>query len=1091
MKGREIFRFEISYQLRQPTFWLLFSGLLAFAGVANVAALSSGETQPNAPAMIAFVSVFGNLVWLLTAGVIAGNAAARDRQTRMQALVFTSPLSRLGYLGGRFLAAFSLNGLLVMAIPLGLLLTYYIPIFGLTKDELGPFRLAAYLNAYGIVALPSVFAATALQFTLAVLSGRSVAAYLASLIIFIVSQFISTTLGHGFHSWETAKILDLIGFTSVARSLEAWSVEEQNRRLLSLSGALLANRILWTGFALLSLAMAWLRFRFRHHSTGSSFSFFRKARKEGNQPAPTPEVSLQTGMHGTTTAFKPADRWRQVRSIALASFRSVAGSKLWWGLLAVFMLIVVLFAPEFMEFNGVPIIPRTSRMIAFLTSSLQDIRTPLVIIPLLIIFYSGELVWREREDGIHPITDAAPLTEWVLTLGKLLGLALAIALWMLVLMLTGILTQAGLQFHDFQLHLYLAGLFGLQFPTYLLFAVLAISLHALVNHKYLAYLVLVSILGIMAFAPQLGIGHKLLLYGSDTGWSYSDISGFEPHVWPWLWFKVYSLAWAVLLVVAARLAWVRSAETQFKKRWTLAKQRWGRSSTKVFISGLLVLLLSGGVIFYNTNVLNDYATATDQQEWRAAYEKKYGPFAAVPKPALNSIKLNVELYPHQKRADIAGEYHLVNRAQVPIREIHLNLASEVVTDSLSFDRAAERRVRDEKFRYRIYTLEKPLLPGDSLQLSFRLRFDSRGFSNRGANPAVLSNGTYFTNYDWLPQVGYGWYNELNDKGARKKYGLTTRPFRPSVYDEEARYFVREEQLSIETLIGTDDDQLAVAPGVFQGSWTAKGRKYFHYATRGPVKNGFAIYSADYSLHEETWGSPGQEVAIQIFHHPGHDRNLKRMTRSIKAALDYYTQNYGPYPYSYLRFVERPGSGYGLHAEAGIINYEEGFALLDPREQGLDLVFYVVAHEVAHQWSGAAQLIPAHAEGAIVLSESFACYSGLKVLEKEYGRGQVDKLLALWREAYEVPRVQDSIPLIRATGPFQGYRTGPIALLELSRNIGDTRLNAAFRALIQRHAKQGPPLPTTLELYDDLQAVTPDSLQHLLYRLFKTSTGEEA
>ena len=46
-----------------------------------------------------------------------------------------------------------------------------------------------------------------------------------------------------------------------------------------------------------------------------------------------------------------------------------------------------------------------------------------MIIPLLIVLYAGELVWREREAGLGEIVDAAPVPEWVLFLGKFLGLA--------------------------------------------------------------------------------------------------------------------------------------------------------------------------------------------------------------------------------------------------------------------------------------------------------------------------------------------------------------------------------------------------------------------------------------------------------------------------------------------------------------------------------------------------------------------------------------------------------------------------------------------------------------------------------------------
>ncbi len=52
---------------------------------------------------------------------------------------------RADYLGGRFLAAFVLNALILLAVPAGILLAVHSP--GVEAEILGPFRPAAYLTA--------------------------------------------------------------------------------------------------------------------------------------------------------------------------------------------------------------------------------------------------------------------------------------------------------------------------------------------------------------------------------------------------------------------------------------------------------------------------------------------------------------------------------------------------------------------------------------------------------------------------------------------------------------------------------------------------------------------------------------------------------------------------------------------------------------------------------------------------------------------------------------------------------------------------------------------------------------------------------
>ena len=126
-------------------------------------------------------------------------------------------------------------------------------------------------------------------------------------------------------------------------------------------------------------------------------------------------------------------------------------------------------------------------------------------------------------------------------------------------------------------------------------------------------------------------------------------------------------------------------------------------------------------------------------------------------------------------------------------------------------------------------------------------------------------------------------------------------------------------------MGTDADQVAVAPGALRRTWTEGGRRYFHYATDAPIGNEYAFFSADYAVHEGQWN----DVAIQIFHHPEHTAHLDRMMRSVQASLDYYTEQFGPYPYRHLSIVEHPGApGTGMHAEASMIYARGGLLPLD-------------------------------------------------------------------------------------------------------------------------------------------------------------------
>lgn len=471
--------------------------------------------------------------------------------------------------------------------------------------------------------------------------------------------------------------------------------------------------------------------------------------------------------------------------------------------------------------------------------------------------------------------------------------------------------------------------------------------------------------------------------------------------------------------------------------------------------------------------------------WRAEYERRYAQYKGIRQPELTGANLRVEIYPHRREAEIHGTFHLANTSPDAIDSVHLATKPAVNTVALRFDPPAKNVLSDEEFGHRIYALETPLRPGESLQLDFEVRFKPRGFPNRGMDASVVANGTYFTSDEWLPAIGYQADRELRRAGDRRKYRLAARPETPALGDVEAQSGRgRPARIAFEAIVGTGERQVAVAPGRLRRTWTQGGRRYFHYATDAPIRNHYAFFSAAYAVREGRW----KDTSIGIFHHPAHAWNVDRMIRSTQASLDYYTQQFGRYPHGQIRFVEQPGDGVSVHAAPVNISYEEGFSLLnpgaDPRD--IDLPFAVVAHEVAHQWWGAT-LTPAPVEGAALLTESLAWYSAFGVVEQAFGRDHLQRLLGMMREVYRTPRTRAEVPLLRATDSYLAYRKGPFAMYALREYAGAGQVNTALRHLLERHGSGTPPLATSLDLYQELQAVMPQSLHHLLADLFEANT----
>lgn len=506
MKLWEIFRFEINYQSRRASTWIYFAILLLLTRYVTMELstefASSERFFFHAPFIVAAATILGSLIGLLIAAALAGDAGTRDVHTRMDPLLYTSPVSKGAHLAGRFLAAFGLQALILLAVPLALLLAAVVP----PPDArlVGPFRPIVYLTAYAVIALPNAFIATAFLFSIAALSRRAMVSYLGALLLggacAFSWAFVAATLGR----WQLAKLLDPFGATVLGELSMLWTPAERSTRLIGPQGSLLLNRVLWIGIAFGTLALTHRWYRLAHHAPGTSWqSLSRRSPRAAGGPKPRRSPAGVGGQPGTPIivpsvrrTFGFATHARQTLAIAQESFRQIMAN---WGAVALAAIAARAVASGLeSDFMGVPLVATAERVTAVLSAPF-----PRMIVPLLITFYAGELIWRERDLRLSEITDAAPIPEWVSFLGKLAGLSLVLVTLQAVMVGSGMVIQALWNHYDFEIALYARILFGLQLVDYLLFAVLACVVHALVNHKYVGHLLFLIAYMFMTFRGAL------------------------------------------------------------------------------------------------------------------------------------------------------------------------------------------------------------------------------------------------------------------------------------------------------------------------------------------------------------------------------------------------------------------------------------------------------------------------------------------------------------------------------------------------------------------------------------------------------------
>ncbi|MEW9572071.1 ABC transporter permease/M1 family aminopeptidase [Rhodanobacter sp. Si-c] len=1073
-----ILRFELRQQLKAPLFWIIafVFAALAFMFASTDAVMlggASGNVLRNAPLVIVrLLDNFAPLCLLLAAAFVAG-AALRDFDHGTSELVFATPLRKRAYLGGRFAAGYLVMVAIMLLCALGLAAGGSMP--WVDAARLGPSDWHGYAWAFGVMVLPNLLFIAAVLFLLAT-ATRSLLATLIGVIAFIVLLSIARLLTQDVSHHALAAILDPFGGRTLQIATRYWTPEQINRQLPPLHGLLLFNRLLWTGVAVLLAGVAFALFR----TDREGLRLRRGARRAEPpllRPAATPAtlvlpaVRLSAGWRARLVQFRyllAFDAWSVLRGVPFL-------------VMLAFGLVNTLFAYALVaRIYGTPTWPVTHNMLEMQRSGMQW------LLYIIVMFYAGELVWRERNLRTAEVSDAFPLPDWITLAAKLSALLAVIVAFLGAGAVLGVGWQLGHGYTHIEPGLYLATL-ALQAIPFVLLAVLALFLQVATNNRYLGYLLVVLWFVCQLAFPWLHWDHNLYNYAGAPDVPYSDMNGFGHFLVGALWFDAYWACLALAMLVLTALLWVRGTGQSWRERLREGRARLRPASAAVLAVALLGFVALGGWIFYNTNVLNHYENGTAQKREQADYEKQYAKYASLPQPRITAVKADVDIYPYQRRLRIHAHYTLVNKQDVPVTELLVNYADDFAPETLAFA-PHDTASFDKRLGVAIYKLKTPLAPGASMPFDFDIDYAPRGFTNDTGETFLVHNGTFF-NSSKLPQFGYQAGNQLTDRNDRRKYGLKLDvPRMPPLGDEQARantYISNDaDWISFDTTVSTAADQIALAPGTLQKEWTEGNRRYFHYVMQQPMLNFFSWLSARYAVKSMDW----KGVQISVYYNPAHAWNVDRMIEGAKDALDYYDSHYTPYQFKQLRILEFPGYASFAQSFANTIPYSESIGFIaDLRDQSqIDYVYYVTAHEVAHQW-WAHRVIGADMQGSTMLSESLAQYSALMVMKHKYGADQMRKFLKYELDKYLAGRATDKVaeePLAKVENEqYIHYNKGSLIFYALQDYVGEDRLDAVLKQFLVDKGFQQPPYTTSKEFMDALSAALGPKWQPLLDDFF--------
>lgn len=1081
-----IFSFELKRWFKGWVFYLYLTlffllGFLSMAsavGVFDMVKVSSTSlTKFNSPYVLAnLIEGFNNLLYFIFPSII-GASIYRDFRYDVHHILFSYPFSKREYLAGKFLSSFLVTLIISVMIGVGIFMATLLP----WANELliGPNVFWSYAQVYLLAIIPNMLFFGSIVFVVVTMS-RSVYIGFVSMIILLIIQGILSGLGQDLDNKELVALLEPSGGSALRYYTEYWTIDEVNNNNLPVEKWYILNRLIWLGVSLLFLGGLAKLFSF----TQQPFTFARKSKKSERVTKNNFGGLTRIELPKVNYDFSLKTQWNNIFSFAKGEIKYLAKNKVFMVLVGLGILMMVLVASSATSMYGTTVYPVTRLMLGIPGSTFQ------FVIIIITFLGAGLLVHRGQLAKMDLLIDATPTPNYVFFISKYLSLVVVQLLLLLVIMIGGIAVQIFDGYYNFELGLYLKELVGISWVWYIIWAGLALAVQTYFRNYLVGFFVLFVFFLFGNQLSKIGIEQRIFFFNKLPSTSYSDMDGYGAALGRYYVFALYWILFIISISGLTLLFWRRGIVSSIKERFYYAKRR----AKSVIIIPIIVSALAffglGGYLYYENTVLNEFVSEKDQELQVVEYEKTYKKYENMLLPRITDIKVDMDLHPETRDFVAKGQFILENKNEGAVDSLYVNYITDYVnTITIA---GAKEVLNDTVFGIKLYKLDKPLAHGEKMTFKFEVK--NRPNTAIRSNSPVMGNGTFINN-STFPSFGYNSRGELTDDEVRKKYGLAPKERMAEQTDKKAlqnTYISSDaDWVTFETTVSTSADQIAIAPGYLQKEWTEGNRRYFHYKMDQKMLNFYAYNSARYEVKRDKLN----DINIEVYYQKGHEYNVDRMINGVKKSLAYYEKSFSPYQHKQVRIIEFPQTmGVFAQSFANTIPFSEGIGFIanvdDEADDKMDYPFSVTSHEVAHQW-WAHQVIGANVQGATMLSESLSEYSSLKVLEAEYGKGQMRKFLKEALDRYLGGRSGESKKekalMYNENQQYIHYQKGSLAFYALSDYLGEDKLNNVLKEYIKKVAFQEAPYTTAAELVTDIKAATPDSLKYMVKDMFETIT----
>ena len=1071
----QMLKFEWRYFTRQPSFIVtcLVFFLLPYLAITidQVQIGSGGNVLFNSPfAVTQIILILSIFAMFMVVNFVAGTAT-RNHTSLMSEIIYTKPITPFSYNIGRFFGAYLICLSVFAMVPLGILIGSLMP--WVDGERIGPNSLMMYLQPFLIFSSTTIFVFAAIFYGATNLFKSVMAGYICALGLFILY----VVSGQVFNEPEQRTIralLDPFALNSFREYSRYWTSFEKNSLLPVLEGAILQNRILWLAVGGFILLTAGGLFKPLNLMTNK---VIKKTKKEKIDVIPlNSNIAIKASANNGFSQFILRTKFEIKQVVMSPAFPVLL-------LFSAFQLIA-----SFFNINGIygaPNWPLTQTLVQIIVGAFG------LMTIIVITYYTAEVVWRERTVGMGDIIDSMPVRNVTFWLSKLLAVMLVIVSLHFLGLVIAIIKQLLSGYENIELGQYLVSLLYFAVLPLCLTVVLAFLIQVLSPNKYVGMLIFVGYIFVSMAFGSIGIEHNMFNFAAAPVLQYSDLNGYGWFVQTQNWYMLYWTALSVVLGVISYGMWQRGPQASLKQRFSLLSYQLGTPGKSIAVTAMLIFLASGGYIHYNTKVLNEFYGQQQILDTQADYEKDYLEFRDSPMPSIVGVDAAIDIYPQERRIEANATVTLINRSDQAISRFLVNIPRFTKNYDVVIP-GGKLAATNTKYNVAWFEFTQPMAPGEKRIGQLKVLRSHHGFKDRGEDATLVKNGTFINNFELFPSFGFNEGYRISDQHERRKRDLEPlqRAYKleDSTHYNESFFGKGVEFIDFSATVSTSKDQFAIVPGYLQKEWQHDGRNYYRYEMDAPMVNFFSVISADLEKKQALHNG----INIEIYYHKNHPWNVARMIESSQDSLDYFEQVFGPYQHQQLRIIEFPGYRSFAQSFANTVPYSEKIGFIsDLRSpENIDPVYYITAHEVAHQWWGH-QLNPANVQGSAILSETLSQYSALMVMKKKYGEIKLRKFLTHELDRYlrgrSAERIQE-MPLLRSENQqYIHYQKGSIVMMALVNKLGEQRLNKALQGLLKEYQYTEDLYPTTLDLVRHLNNVSNAQEQAYIQNLFTQIT----